>query len=57
MRYPKGTIFSLARARTRLSKSSQLSSRLMKMLSGFFSKWISSYLFCGGKSRPAFCHA
>lgn len=51
MRSPKGTVFSFARASTRLSKSSQLSSRLMKMLSGFFSKLISS-IYCTA-ARPA----
>src|SRR5699024_8285060 len=65
-RSPSGTFFSLASASTRLSKSSQLNSRLMKILSDFcFSKSCSSLLFCArgflradcGQPRPAFGHA
>ena len=51
MRSARGTLFSLARASTRLSKSSQLSSRLIKMLSDGFSKTGSSLPMLRGVER------
>ena len=60
MRSHSGTFFSLASAKTRLSKSSQLSSRLIKMFSGLSKAMLLLFLYGRlhtGKTRPAFDHA